>query len=232
MIMMQDMIAFFALNALSVLASDDDEDSAYMHGISSSADSISVGTSTGAIIIIEYNANRKEFYERQKIATASCPITALAENKSYLASSNGDGDIFVFDAADQYRQLGHFKGTGSTATCLCLRGDILIAGYVTGHIRMFRADVAELAMEVTAHIRMITGMDVHPNGNLFVTCSEDQHVQVWTLPMRLTSTATTDPIFTRKLENKLCTGASFLADGRLCVASYDDSELNIFVEKK
>ena len=226
------MIAFFALSSLSVLSNDDDEDSAYMHGISSSSDSISIGTSTGTIIIIEYNTNRKEFYERQKMATATCPITALAENKSYLASSNGDGDIFMFDATELYRPLGQFKGTGSATTCLCLNGNIVIAGYMTGHIRMFRADVAELAMEVTAHIRMITGMDVHPNGNLFVTCSEDQYVQVWTLPMRLTSTAATDPIFTRKLENKLCTGVSFLSDGRICVASYDDSELNIFVETK
>jgi len=225
------MIAFFSLNSLSLFTNDEDEEYHYMQGISSSADSISVGVSTGHVIIIEYNANRKEFYERQKLLTTSCAITACAESKSHLACCNGDGDVFVFYSADQYRLLGQAKGSGNAITSVCIKGDIIVAGYMSGHIKLFRADVVELAMEVAAHIRMITGIDIHPTEDLFVTCSEDQFVQVWSLPLRLTSTSTTDTVFCRKLDNKLCTGVTFLSDGRICVASYDDTALNIFVPK-
>lgn len=225
------MIAFFGLNSFSFIAGDDDGENEYMHGISSSQDSISVGVSTGHVLVIEYNSNRQEFYERQKLATTSCSISALAESRSHLVCCNGDGDVFVFYSADQYRLLGKYQGSGVAITSVCIKDDIIVAGYMTGHIRMFRADTVDLAMEVTAHTRMITGIDIHPTDNVFVTCSEDHFVQIWTLPIRLTSTSTTDTIFSRKLENKLCTGVAFLSDDRVCVASYDDTEFNIFVPK-
>lgn len=227
------MISFFSLKSLSLIFNDDDEDIHYLHGISSSSSSnnISIGSSTGHIIILEYNKGRRDFHEKQKLFTTTSPVTAVTQSTKYLACANGDGDVFVFDSTDEYKLLGQYKGSGYTCTCLGIKNDIVIAGYMTGHIRLFKANEVELVKEITAHIRMITGMDIHPNENLFVTCSEDHFVQVWTLPMRLTSSSIINTTFTRKLEHKLCTGIAFLSDGRLCVSSYDDNELNIFVKQ-
>jgi WD40 repeat protein len=225
------MISFFSLKSLSLIVNDDEEDTHYMNGISSSSNNVSIGSSTGHILIIEYNKGRKEFHEKQKLFTINNPITALAQSNIYLVCANGDGDVFVFDSTDEYKLLGQYKGSGFTCTCLGIKGDIIIAGYITGHIKLFNANDIEVFIEITAHIRMITGMDVHPNENIFITCSEDHYVQVWALPIRLTSSSIINTIFTRKLENKLCTGIAFLSDGRICVSSYDDNELNIFVKQ-
>ena len=89
------MISFFSLKSLSLIVNDDEEDTHYMNGISSSSSSnnISIGSSTGHILIIEYNKGRKEFHEKQKLFTINNPITALAQSNIYLVCANGDGDV-------------------------------------------------------------------------------------------------------------------------------------------
>ncbi len=51
-------------------------------------------------------------------------------------------------------------------TSLLARGDVVVAGFVTGHIRIYRAGAAAAAsgmeVEVAAHSRAVTALDWHP----------------------------------------------------------------------
>jgi hypothetical protein len=52
-------------------------------------------------------------------------------------------------------------------TSLLVRGDVIIAGFVSGHIRIYRAGVSAavsfLEVELAAHARCVTALDWHPS---------------------------------------------------------------------
>lgn len=39
-------------------------------------------------------------------------------------------------------------------------------------------------------------------------------------------------IYSDQLENRICTGAAFMNDDRICVASYDDDDLVVYEKEK
>lgn len=41
-----------------------------------------------------------------------------------------------------------------------------------------------LLWEVVAHSRWLSGMDIHPERDLVVTCSEDATLALWQLPIK------------------------------------------------
>jgi len=91
-------------------------------------------------------------------------------------------------------------------TSLGLHGDSLIATDMTGMVRIYALSNFELKVpstveyvdvapvdeharceryvqvELAAHSRTVTAMDINYIDKTFVTCSEDSHVNVWTLP--------------------------------------------------
>lgn len=60
---------------------------------------------------------------------------------------------------------------------------VLAAGYGSGHIRLFsindnRREVS-LAVEVAAHAKWITALDVAPESGFILSVSEDSFAKVW-----------------------------------------------------
>jgi WD40 repeat protein len=120
------------------------------------------------------------------------------------------------------------KADPSPVTSLLIRDETIVAGFVTGHIRIYRANIGELAVEVAAHTRPVMGLALHPRDSSFASCSEDQHVSVWVLPdFESRSSSVVDCFSTRKLPNRMLTGAAFVPQDRLALAAYDDSEIAI-----
>ena len=58
---------------------------------------------------------------------------------------------------------------------------VIIAGYGSGHVRIFSVTSGAIVAESIAHAGWITGMDLANSSGLLVTCSEDGFVRVsWT----------------------------------------------------
>ena len=53
-----------------------------------------------------------------------------------------------------------------------------MAGYGSGHLRVFSANSGAIVAEATAHAGWITGMDLANASGLLATCSEDGFVRV------------------------------------------------------
>ena len=61
----------------------------------------------------------------------------------------------------------------------------VVASYASGHLRVFNIRQQCLYIEAAAHSRAITGMDMHPSDNLFVTVGEDSILSVWSFPKKM-----------------------------------------------
>lgn len=59
--------------------------------------------------------------------------------------------------------------------------NLILAGYGSGHIRMFDFKTSRLLSEVAAHARWITGLDVASSRGLLLSVSEDSFAKIWTI---------------------------------------------------
>ena len=193
---------------------------------------ICVGSSVGNVLVLSAPSPNGENIELQhNLDISKTPITAIAASDNHLVCGNESGEVFCFSVLDAFEILCKFPGDQFPCTSLCTRDDTIIASYTTGHIRIFRASISELAIEVTAHSRSITAMAIDPYLNIIASVSEDQFLHVWQFPtFNSRDNCDMDLIYSDKIENKLLTGVTFLSgiDSRIAVVSYDDDELIIY----
>jgi WD40 repeat protein len=48
-------------------------------------------------------------------------------------------------------------------TSIAVRGDIAVAGYSSGHIRLFNVRTGKMVVEIDAHSRCINAIELHPS---------------------------------------------------------------------
>lgn len=149
------------------------------------------------------------------------------------------GDIFAYDSEQAYKLTCVIPASAvknnaaGLVTSLITREDTIIAGYNTGHIRVFRMSVQELAIDIAAHYRCVTGLALHPTAPLFCSCSEDQFMYVWGFPDFSNKHASdADLIHSERFENRKCTGVAFFEHGsvganNIAVSHYDEDEIAV-----
>ena len=209
--------------------------------MTSLANCVCVGSSTGSILVFRFNATESLSTGHTSTTTLEplfdFSVTTLASSETVLCGGNENGDIFVYDTdfLVDFRFVCKFPGDGAPCTAIACQPltSTVFAGFATGHIRVYRPNIGEMCMELTAHVRTITGIVVHPTSAYYATCGEDQFFQVWRVP-DFTNPDFVEEIkkecllFCDKIENRLCTGVCFLSSDRIAVASYDDENLIVF----
>ena len=122
-------------------------------------------------------------------AHRAAAIWCTAASAKYLLAGDEHGSIHAYAVTGAFEflwslplQLGAL--TVDPVTCLAVRDETVVAGFTSGHIRVYRANLGELAVEISAHVRPITGLSIHPRECLFCTCSEDQYLSVRLLQTR------------------------------------------------
>jgi WD40 repeat protein len=210
-----------------------DED-AFMRGLASVGNSIAVGTSSGEVLVFSNSSSSSSeaFSLAFNLESEGKPICALSSSRDSLAAGNDIGSLFGYDINQAFDLTFTFPGAGYPCTAMCQKGDVLFAGFSTGHIRIYRTDIHELALEVTAHTRAITGLVMDDRGDTVASCSPDQNIHFWSVPeFHSVATSGVHNLHSVELENKICTGAAFSTNNQLVVASYDDCELLIVKQK-
>jgi WD40 repeat protein len=213
--------------------STDQSDSSFVNGIASDGNHFSVGTSAGKILVFDCSTGLSDsmfpIIQRLDSESSCIPISAVSCSTTLIAAGNDFGTIFLYRPLDGYSSSDRFKGTGSPCTALAQNEHLIMAGFSSGHVRIYRADINELTMEIAAHARAITAMDYQESTELLATCSADQQVFVWSMPT-FTSKAhkTVNCVFSTSLENRICTGIAFLGEEKLAVSAYDEEEVVVF----
>lgn len=213
----------------------------YMRGVTSLTNCVCVGTSKGSIVVFRFDLSKGVSTGHSSTTTIDplydSSITCLASSETTLCGGNENGDIFVYNTEFEkdFRFVIKFPGGGAPCTSICCETNTnnIFAGFATGHIRIYRPNICEMSIEITAHVRSITGIILSPNHDYYATCGEDQFFQVWKIP------DFTNPefaemlrkdclLFCEKLENRLCTGLAFFSKNKIAIASYDDENLTLF----
>lgn len=184
-------------------------------------------------------------------------VSCVTATDRYAFSGDDTGSVSQWELASGKLLVRHDKGAGSPCTALTCRGDLCIAGYASGHIRVLRAGLGEgghrfMEVEVTAHARAVTGLDWSIAGPTFLSVGEDGLLNVWSLPevgsahgiLTLPGSGT-GPCrllldMTARIPNAVLTGACFVcpagvAKGRaqgpvhIAVLAYDSFALTLFL---
>ena len=174
-------------------------DPSFACGITSSREGyIFTGSSSGNITVLHVPSSDGERISfHSTIPTNDFPILSMASSPSVLACGNDNGDIFGFELTrgTEFERICKFGGSGYPCTSLCMIYDNVFAGYSLGNIKVFNVASRELTIEVcqlitsmalfsifpqvTAHARAIYGLCAHPSLPIVASCSEDQHLHVW-----------------------------------------------------
>lgn len=156
---------------------------------------IAVGIHTGTIVLFKVTTN-ENIFSCQLTDSQRChvnPISDLASSTIYdgptskeiLVSGDESSHINIWQMTkeDSLRLVkviepyGEFPITTLSIWNKIAKG-LIIAGYGSGHIRLFSIPVGAIVAEVTAHAGWITGMDLAVVSGLLVTSSEDGFVRV------------------------------------------------------
>lgn len=220
---------FLPLNSVII---GEDLERHYMDGITGfNSGWICVGSSTGLVAVISCptaDGERMSLLKTLNTET-NASVTALGASGSLLACGNEFGSIHLFDQSSEFEAVMNFVGLGYSCTSLFAQGDVVVASFSSGHIRIFRGDVKEMAIEITAHTRVINALAVHPTLKLFLSCGDDQFVNAWSLPdFKSIGSSTTELLFSERIPNRLLTGVSFFPDEKVGVVAYDEDDLVMF----
>ncbi|CAG2111156.1 unnamed protein product [Medioppia subpectinata] len=149
------------------------------------------------------NAAKPEVTDHMK------PITDLVSNeKNILVSCDDSGKIWVWDYIDsRLQQTVSFEGyNGFSCNCLAFYKKYVLAGYGSGHLRVFDINSKLLISEISGHSKWVTAIDVAPD---------------------------TDRVsheFSQNIANHMLFGGVFLdkSGNSFCVSGYDSLELHYF----
>lgn len=204
----------------------------YLRGTHGQGNDLFLGCSNGNVLVFDCSASLKsgQFSLLHTLECNQYPISAVSSSRSWLAAGDDFGNVFLYNIRDAYAQVAVFKGRGIPCTSIAVSEHVVIAGYSSGHIHLFRTDIHELSVEITAHTRMVSGLAFQEANQLLVSVGTDSHTHVWSIPsFQSKSDSSVGCVFSDYLENKMCTGVAWLGESRFGVASYDDDELVVYV---
>ncbi|CAH0752873.1 unnamed protein product [Bemisia tabaci] len=153
---------------------------------------ICVGNSGGCLRVFGAIDETSEVTFIDRKAVHQSAITDISCCDQYLASADSNGDIFYWEFTDeQLISLSQIKSYGFCCINIKLTSDWLVAGYGSGHIRLFDLKKTSrdstqfsLLVEIAAHAKWISGLDVSLNLQYILTVSEDSFAKVWAIEKR------------------------------------------------
>jgi WD40 repeat protein len=230
------MLFFYPKSSLPDL---DEAVDSFFRGIGFSGSHTYVGTSQGQLISFtsaqstgakttSFDCSDLKLDAVLPLSGANSPVSAVAASSSVVAYGFDSGSIIFLDPNKGHSVM--FKNSTSLSPCTSMiaKNDVVIAGFSTGHIRIFRCNICELAVEIRAHARPVSGLAFSPRSAYFASCGEDQIVNVWDLPdFSSRASSSVSNIQSIKLQNQYLTGVAFISHNKIGVASYDDDFITI-----
>ncbi|XP_054267109.1 WD repeat-containing protein 54-like [Macrosteles quadrilineatus] len=186
-----------------------------------------VGNATGSVRVFGVLGEDWEvvFVDRKQEHVEA--ITDLAASSDLLASADEGGAVVLWNlTGEELLKSYSLPDYGSACTSLRLHQQLLLAGYGSGHLRLFSVSPTHkpvLMCEVAAHARWLTAIDVATDANLALSVSEDSFIRIWEIK------GGDQPIMQQKfytqVEDAFLVGGRFLTKegSSFCVSSYDSN---------
>lgn len=192
-----------------------------------------VGSSLGEVLLFHHKGSRIGIEDR--LTPHRNPITCLATSTLYLASADDFGGVKVHDLTTR-EVLMSYASSGAGCAALIIRGEMVVAGFVNGVIRIYYVLMDGVKIEIAAHARAVTSLDIHPFDNLMVSGGEDCYINIWEIEQSKNRDARqpcrASLVQSVQLEDSVVTGCAFAKGGSsaIAVASYDSKSISILAE--
>lgn len=200
----------------------------YARGVASCGPSLlCVGTHSGTILVHLISRDCSvTFCQRAKEHDNS--ISDIHSHGDVMASADDGGAICLWKGKTAISLFHKLPKAGAPCASVRVWRDLVLAGYATGHLRIFSTESCQLMTEVAAHARWVSAIDVAPDTGLAMSVSEDSFVRIWQLDHENSSTITLK--YSATVSNSQLVGGSFLeSDGSsFAVVSYDSGEVFMF----
>jgi WD40 repeat protein len=156
----------------------------HLRGIASDGKgALYIGCGTSEVLVFDVTA--KKMALSKKFEGHVEPVADIAFSGGNVVSGDEHGNVIIWDGNGS--KLAEFAGKGHPVTSVVAGHGYAVAGYSTGHIRMFDLAKKTLHVEVAAHTRMVSALCIHPTKPIVGTSSEDTFVSIWSLPSGATA---------------------------------------------
>jgi len=190
------------------------------------AQHIAIGTSKGSLMLVN-TATAPSFMALPE-SVPSADSTGVADvcfnqlmNTVVSAHRNGELRIWALTASGPYENQAVVPVTGQVPVRVASLGARLLVAYGPGTVCLFDAATYGLQVELTAHARWLTAVDVREEVGLVATVGEDTVLNVWQVDP---GTGQVHLQHSSVVTDKLLTGVA-MHGAEALVAAYDSSEL-------
>ena len=196
----------------------------YARGITPVGDKhICVGAADGAILVYEIPPRGTSFKFQETLSSHDFSIADLQSSGESMVSADESGKIVLWKSGGHFTNLLSIDGYGWPATSIRMWKSYIIAGYGSGHVRIFNSENGVIVAEIAAHAKWINAIDVATAAGLLLTTSEDSYVRVFSL-------YDFEMNYQKSVVDVQLTGGRFLgSNGKsFGVTGYDSTEVQIF----
>ncbi|OWZ23239.1 Dynein light chain [Phytophthora megakarya] len=224
--------------ALKDILGDVEGDYLYCQGICSvhmKDPRLVVGTSLGKLLVIakeeEAKSGEGSSFEVCRTLTehdeAICCVESSLDG-TLLASSDMSGAILIRNPGNGFEVTHRVVSTGYPATCMTFMAENwLVAGFLTGCLRLYNPENFLLHAEIAAHTRAITALDAH--NEFAVSVSEDTFMNIWEITSSKPGAKPRVKLASSQhVPNDLLTGVAFPSTNTVFTAAYDSAHLKFW----
>ncbi|XP_069779485.1 WD repeat-containing protein 54 [Narcine bancroftii] len=201
---------------------------------------VTVGSSMGSIFTFNIPSKGTNVTVSGVLEEHRDPITEIAcdssENKECVAdlvTADDSGLLCIWKSGEDFKLIHKISSFRVTCSSVRMWNGIIAAGYGSGQIQIYDAATAAVHVEVNAHARWISTLDIAPGSGKLLSGAEDSFVSIW----RLFRNSESRAIEVEHLHTECVTDIQ-ICGGKFCdpegsafaVTGYDLSEIIRYVQ--
>ncbi|XP_012307600.1 WD repeat-containing protein 54 isoform X3 [Aotus nancymaae] len=197
----------------------------FARGIAASGHFICVGTWSGRVLVFDIPAKGPNIVLSEELAGHQTPITDIATEPAQgqdcvadMVTADDSGLLCVWRSEPVFTLLTCIPGFGVPCPSVQLWQGIIAAGYGNGQVHLYEATTGNLHVQINAHARAISALDLAPDVGKLLSAAEDTFVHIWKLSRSPESSY---------IEVEHCHGEC-VSDTQVCGARFCDSSGSSF----
>ncbi|XP_040850053.1 WD repeat-containing protein 54 [Ochotona curzoniae] len=160
----------------------------FARGVAATGHFICVGTWSGRVLVFDIPAKGPNIVLSEELAGHQMPITDIATEPSQgedcwadVVTADDSGLLCVWRSGPEFTLLTRIAGFGVPCSSVKLWQGIVAAGYGDGQVRLYEASQGMLHVQISAHARAVSALDLAPEEGKLLSAAEDTFVHIWKL---------------------------------------------------
>ncbi|XP_075413031.1 WD repeat-containing protein 54 [Tenrec ecaudatus] len=160
----------------------------FARGIAASGQFICVGTWSGRVLVFDIPVKGPNIVLCEELTGHQTPITDIATEAAEaqdcvadMVTADDSGLLCVWRSGPEFKLLTSIPGFGVPCPSVRLWQGIVAAGYSNGKVHLYEASTGSLHVQISAHARAISALDLAPQVGKLLSAAEDTFVHLWKL---------------------------------------------------